>query len=101
MRKEERRSLFPPAFSRINIKPAERLQPTALLKRRLRHWCFLLNFAKNFQSTFLPEHHWRTTSISPEVHTKLHKHNLNYAFLNKQISYLSSSIQTKTPQETN
>ena len=38
------------------------LRPAALLKKRLWHWCFPVNFAKRLRTLFLAEHLWATAS---------------------------------------
>ena len=40
----------------------KRLQPETLLKKRLWHSCFPVNFAKFLRTPFLTEHSWETAS---------------------------------------
>ena len=39
------------------------LRPATLLKKRLWHWCFPVNFAKFLRTPFFTEHLWVTASV--------------------------------------
>ena len=41
----------------------QRPQPATLLKKRLRHRCFPVNFAKFVRTSFLTEHFWKPASV--------------------------------------